>query len=253
MCTQGRGLSFFLLHPIQMMEFLKEDRNEFMQGRYEYQYPRKKNYGGSREHTPSYSVGQSHRLATSGRVGPSRPRENKEEILVVRPKAKIKSSFSSNDSLSVIQVDRQAYRNKNKNYGTLPGSLRGQYYVSLEISRPHQDRRVQKSSYPETHKAIADYIVKLAISLDFADPSKVGIDSTVQEANISYPSDATLMKKLALKAYKLLEFLKEKKGVARDTLVIDIKEIVKKYQQYAFMAKNTIVEKNKKSFENIIF
>ena len=63
---------------------------------------------------------------------------------------------------------------------------------------------------PETHKAIADYIVKLAIGLGFADPSKVDIDSTVQEANISYPSDATLMKKMALKAYTLLEFLKEK-------------------------------------------
>ena len=51
---------------------------------------------------------------------------------------------------------------------------------------------------PETHKAIADYIVKLAIGLGFADPSKVDIDSTVQEANISYPS-ANLMKKLAQK------------------------------------------------------
>ena len=38
---------------------------------------------------------------------------------------------------------------------------------------------------PETHKAIADYIIKLAIQLGFADPSKVDIDSTVQEANMS--------------------------------------------------------------------
>ena len=48
---------------------------------------------------------------------------------------------------------------------------------------------------PEIHKAIADYIIKLAIGLGFADPSKVDIDSTVQEANISYPSDATLDEK----------------------------------------------------------
>ena len=101
---------------------------------------------------------------------------------------------------------------------------------------------------PETHKAIADYIVKLAIGLGFADPSKVDIDSTVQEANISYPSDATLMKKMALKAYTLLEFLKEKERVARDALGINVKLIVKKYQQYVFMAKNTIAEKKQEIF-----
>ena len=102
---------------------------------------------------------------------------------------------------------------------------------------------------PETHKAIADYIIKLAISLGFADPSKVDIDSTVQEANMSYPSDATLMKKLALIAYKLLKFLKEEKEAAVSTLEINIKAVVKKFQQYIFMAKNTIKEKKRQVFK----
>ena len=102
---------------------------------------------------------------------------------------------------------------------------------------------------PETHKAIADYIIRLAISLGLADPSKVDIDSTVQEANMSYPSDATLMKKLALMAYKLLKFLKENKEVAVSTLEIDIKAIVKKFQQYIFMAKNTLKEKKQQVFK----
>ena len=101
---------------------------------------------------------------------------------------------------------------------------------------------------PETHKAIADYIIKLAAGLGFADPSKVDIDSTVQESNISYPSDATLMKKLAMKAYKLLEYLKGRKIEMACKLEINLKSIVKKYQQYIFMAKNTVIEKKQEIF-----
>ena len=66
---------------------------------------------------------------------------------MVRPKAKIKSSFRGNDSSNVIQVDRQTYRNKNKNDGSLPGFLRGQYYVSLEMSRSHKNRTISKSPF----------------------------------------------------------------------------------------------------------
>ena len=102
---------------------------------------------------------------------------------------------------------------------------------------------------PETHKAIADYIVKLAIGLGFGDPSKVDIDSTVQEANISYPSDATLMRKLAIKAFDLLEYLKGKKDKAAGVLEINLKLITKKYQQYIFMAKNVAVEKRRQVFK----
>ena len=101
----------------------------------------------------------------------------------------------------------------------------------------------------ETHKKIADYIVKLAIGLGFADPSKVDIDSTVQEANMSYPSDATLMKKLATKAYQLLEYLKGRKEEGVLALEIKIKEIVRKYQSYIFLAKNAAREKKHQIFK----
>ena len=63
---------------------------------------------------------------------------------------------------------------------------------------------------PETQKEIADYIVQLAVGLGFALPSDVDIDSTVQEANMSYPSDATLMKKLSVKCHTLFNHLKER-------------------------------------------
>ena len=101
----------------------------------------------------------------------------------------------------------------------------------------------------ETHKKIADYIVNLAIGLGFADPSKVDIDSTVQEANMSYPSDATLMKKLATKAYQLLEYLKGRKEEGVLALEIRIKEIVRKYQSYVFLAKNAAREKKHQIFK----
>ena len=43
---------------------------------------------------------------------------------------------------------------------------------------------------PETHKKVGDYVVKLAVKAGFASPRVVDIDSTVQEANMAYPSDA---------------------------------------------------------------
>ena len=102
---------------------------------------------------------------------------------------------------------------------------------------------------PETYKEIADYVIKLAIKLGFANPSQVDIDSTVQEANISYPSDSALMKKLSGKAYDLLEYLKAKGVKGVKALSIDLKGIVKKYQEYVFMAKNTVVEKKRAVFK----
>ena len=102
---------------------------------------------------------------------------------------------------------------------------------------------------PETHKAIADYIVKLATGLGFADPSKVDIDSTVQEANISYPSDANIMRKLAQKAYKLLQCLKEGGEAAAAAVEIDIRAIVRKFQQYIFLPKNAPKQKKRRIFK----
>ena len=58
---------------------------------------------------------------------------------------------------------------------------------------------------PETHKIIADDILSIAVKVGFAYPSNLDVDSTVQEANIAYPSDANLMKKLALKCKKTLK------------------------------------------------
>jgi IS5 family transposase len=62
---------------------------------------------------------------------------------------------------------------------------------------------------PETQRQVSNAIVCWATQLGFADPAKMDIDSTVQEANITYPSDAHLMVKLTLLAGKVWTYLKE--------------------------------------------
>lgn len=51
--------------------------------------------------------------------------------------------------------------------------------------------------FPETQRCLANETAKIAVVLGFADPIKLDIDSTVQEANIAYPADANLMTTLA--------------------------------------------------------
>jgi hypothetical protein len=101
----------------------------------------------------------------------------------------------------------------------------------------------------ETHKRIGDYVLLLAVEYGFADPSILDVDSTVQEANMAYPSDATLMKKMALKCAKALDFMKNagKKYLPKD-ISIDTKEIIKQSQKYFFAAKNMAIEKKREIF-----
>ena len=51
---------------------------------------------------------------------------------------------------------------------------------------------------PETQRQVANQVGVWATALGFADPSKMDVDSTIQEANIAYPSDAQLMVKIPL-------------------------------------------------------
>jgi hypothetical protein len=68
---------------------------------------------------------------------------------------------------------------------------------------------------PETQQKVGIFVVRVAQALGMADPSWMDVDSTVQEANITYPNDATLMKKLSEKVDKVIEFLRKKKKEKR--------------------------------------
>lgn len=93
---------------------------------------------------------------------------------------------------------------------------------------------------PATHKRIGDYVLQVAASLGLADPTWMDLDSTVQEANMAYPSDAQLMRKLAQKCGKVLAFIKKaKKRYVPHDLHLDLAAINTKAKEYFFLAKNT--------------
>ena len=70
-------------------------------------------------------------------------------------------------------------------------------------------------------------------------------------APVSNPSDATLMKKLSLKCKKLRDFLQKKKLAKVEFFQINLTWIVKKYQEYIFLAKNTVKAKRQEVFREL--
>jgi hypothetical protein len=76
------------------------------------------------------------------------------------------------------------------------------------------------------------------------------IDSTVQEANIAYPADAQLMRKLAQKCGKVVAWLKQaKKRYVPHDLQIDMVAINRKAKEYFFLAKTTTIEIRRTVFQ----
>ncbi|MBF0240564.1 MAG: transposase [SAR324 cluster bacterium] len=61
----------------------------------------------------------------------------------------------------------------------------------------------------ETQRQLVNEILRTAVTLGYANPTQMDVDSTVQEANISYPSDARLLLKLAEKTAKVLAGCKD--------------------------------------------
>lgn len=102
---------------------------------------------------------------------------------------------------------------------------------------------------PETQRTLANEVVVWATKLGLADPAKLDIDSTVQEANMAYPADAQLLRKLAQKCGKVLTWLKQaKKRYLPKALHIDLAAINRKAKAYFFLAKNTAIEKRREVF-----
>jgi len=103
---------------------------------------------------------------------------------------------------------------------------------------------------PETQRRLANEVAVWATELGFADPAKMDIDSTVQEANIAYPSDAQLLRKLAQKCAQVVAFVKHaKKRYVPSDLQIDLAAINRKAKAYFFLAKNTVIEKRREVFQ----
>jgi len=100
---------------------------------------------------------------------------------------------------------------------------------------------------PEAHHEISQMVLKQAVAAGFANPKITDFDSTVQEANISYPSDVSLMVKLAEKAKKVAQKLSQ----VGKNFFVDLSKIKSKAKSYFFMAKNTARDKKKAAFKII--
>lgn len=105
---------------------------------------------------------------------------------------------------------------------------------------------------PETQRMLANIISKEAVKLGFADPSEVDFDSTVQEANIAYPSDVSLMSKLVMTGKKLLDFMKEKiKKSPSVNIGVDVKLVKKVAREYFFLPRNKSIEIRRRIFKKL--
>ncbi len=80
---------------------------------------------------------------------------------------------------------------------------------------------------------INDIIVGIAVKEGFANPSSLDVDSTVQEANITYPTDAGMVVKLAKKCAKIASRLDV--GVT-----VNLKKIGGFAKEYFFRGKSSV-------------
>lgn len=104
----------------------------------------------------------------------------------------------------------------------------------------------------ETQRALANETAKVAVVLGFADPTETDFDSTVQEANIAYPSDASLMTKLTGMAKKVIDFLKAKRShIVPVDIGVSMKIVKEKARAYFFMSKNSAMEKRRAVFKDL--
>jgi transposase, IS5 family len=88
---------------------------------------------------------------------------------------------------------------------------------------------------PETQRQAAHVVTVWATPLGFADPAIMDIDSTVQEANIAYPSDAHLMVKMTLLVHKVWTDMKQNVSFFADFIPsVDVKAVKAKARAYLF-------------------
>ena len=93
----------------------------------------------------------------------------------------------------------------------------------------------------ETTKKFNTLILKVATKKGFTRGEFMDIDSTVQEANIEYPSDIRMMQSIFRKGMKVLNGLSEAGSTKAKDLAskFDIKKITKDFKSYFFAKKSS--------------
>lgn len=100
---------------------------------------------------------------------------------------------------------------------------------------------------PDTQRKLANAMANRAIGLGFANASHIDIDSTVQEANMSYPTDSHLLCKLGAMAKKVASYMNDRLSVFKiKPMEVNLKGIKSYARRYFFKDKNAEkAEKNR--------
>ena len=88
--------------------------------------------------------------------------------------------------------------------------LRKGHRHGVACFRSYQNRNLSQPSILRNTASLGQRNSKSSNHSRFSDPREADFDSTVQEANIAYPSDASLMTKIAGLGSKVIEYLKLK-------------------------------------------
>lgn len=97
---------------------------------------------------------------------------------------------------------------------------------------------------PATQQQLANLLCKNAVDKGLAEAQDIDIDSTVQEANMTYPTDAKMLRKIGTVALNVAQHLKKllPNGGAGMNLDVDIKRIASKARACFFLAKKATKE-----------
>jgi hypothetical protein len=99
---------------------------------------------------------------------------------------------------------------------------------------------------PETQQTLANIMVTHAIQSGYGNFRDIDIDSTIQEANMTYPSDAAMLKKLGAMAHKTAKYLNAKASKHMvSPLVVNMKRISARARKCFFLKKNASDEEKK--------
>ena len=103
---------------------------------------------------------------------------------------------------------------------------------------------------PETQQKLANHISVIATRLGFANSSQFDIDSTIQEANMAYPSDISLLTKVGAMTKKVWGYLIKKiPNFQLEPIAINLKEIKSKARSCFFNKSHDLEEKNNRLHE----
>ena len=96
----------------------------------------------------------------------------------------------------------------------------------------------------DTQHKLANLMCKNAVDKGLAEPQDIDIDSTVQEANMTYPTDAKMLRKMGAVAFQVAKNLKKllPNGGAGFNLEVDIKTIASKARACFFLPKKATKE-----------